>query len=149
MNIVDIVKIKYPQAILNNQVSFRKLEDDSIIIVEWNVPNVEKPNEQDLLDESSSLEMQYQKMILEEKVTPIMISLIENTAKSKGYDSSLSCASYLNSSNNQWSQEAQSFIAWRDSCYQYVYQILDNIEQGQPIPSEQDFINGLPIIQWP
>lgn len=148
MNLVDIVKIKYPQAILNNQVLFRKLDDDSIIIVDWNVPNIHKPDEQTLLDEADSLQTEYQKMILEEQVTPIMVSLIENTAKSKGYDSSLSCASYLNSSNNTWSNEAQSFISWRDSCYQYVYQILNNIEQGQPIPSQQDFINGIPIIQW-
>ena len=40
--------------------------------------------------------------------------IINEKANEKSYSSGVSCASYVNSTNPQWAEEAQKFITWRD-----------------------------------
>lgn len=75
---------------------------------------------------------------------------IDDKAKEKNYASTVSCVSYKDSTNAQWSAEAQAFIAWRDDCYTYAYNYLDQCESGVIVnPDIEDFISGLPALEWP
>lgn len=74
---------------------------------------------------------------------------IDKQAKLKEYESALHCASYINSTNPQWQQEAQTFVAWRDAVWLYAYSELALIQSGEkPLPAIQQFLDGLPDLVW-
>lgn len=74
---------------------------------------------------------------------------INNKAKEKDYQDGYACASYANSTNATWKQEATDFIAWRDSVWSYAYNILSQVENGEiPPPSLVEFINNAPKLVW-
>lgn len=79
--------------------------------------------------------------------------LILNKAKSKGYNSTESCASYANSTNAQWKAEADAFIAKRDEIWTYVVQELAKVNAGTrtlPTPEEAVIeIETLFPMVWP
>lgn len=74
---------------------------------------------------------------------------IDATAAEKSYASGVSCASYAASTNPQWTSEAETFIAWRDSVWAYAYAELDKVLTGKrEVPSVADLIEELPAIRW-
>ena len=79
----------------------------------------------------------------------IMQDKLEKEVLKKNYENTETCASYSLSNNAAWKAEAESFIAWRDSCWQYAIQIeVDVIAGIIPPPSIADFIAGAPKISW-
>lgn len=75
---------------------------------------------------------------------------VEETAKSRGYDNAVSCASYVNSTNPAWSSEASVFIAWRDAVWTYTYGELEKVQSGlRSQPTVRAFVSELPEITWP
>lgn len=75
---------------------------------------------------------------------------IDATARQRDYDSGVSCASYVNSTNPQWAAEAQAFVAWRDSVWSYAFQELAKVENGErEQPTIDEFLSELPQIEWP
>jgi len=64
---------------------------------------------------------------------------LDTTAQSKGYDSSISCISYINSSNTKFQAEANSMLHWRDAvwseCYNLQAQWTANIPDPLPTPA--------------
>ena len=75
---------------------------------------------------------------------------LNQRAQERDYDSATSCASYVNSTNLQWAAESVAFVAWRDNCYEYSYDYLAQAQSGQiPNPNIEDFISGLPVMEWP
>lgn len=75
---------------------------------------------------------------------------IDNVAREKDYENGFTCATYVNSSNPQWQAEAQTFVTWRDLCWEYALDIYEQVENEliQP-PALEDFIANLPAIDWP
>ena len=73
---------------------------------------------------------------------------IDNKAKEKSYRDGYACATYINSTDLNWRNEAKAFIAWRDRLWLYANNILNKTSDGSPIPSIKDFINDAPTIQW-
>lgn len=77
-------------------------------------------------------------------------SHIDETARSRSYDSGNSLASYVASTNETWAAEAGAFVAWRDAVWVYAYAELDKVTSGQrPVPTVEDFIAELPVMVWP
>lgn len=75
---------------------------------------------------------------------------VDSVAYQKQYDNGISCASYVNSTNQEWAAQAQCFIAWRDAVWSYAFVELDKVQNGQrPLPSIEEFIAELPVIEWP
>jgi hypothetical protein len=75
---------------------------------------------------------------------------IDTTARDKDYDNGYACASYANSTNQQWQAEAQDFIRWRDMCWQYAIEQLALLAAGhRDIVTLDEFINELPAMVWP
>lgn len=76
-------------------------------------------------------------------------NVIESTAQSRRYESSVTCASYVNSTVEAWAAEAKAFVAWRDAVWAHAYARLAEVEAGAPQPSIKAFIETLPVIEWP
>jgi hypothetical protein len=76
---------------------------------------------------------------------------IDATAQSRGYNDGVAMAGYVNSSVPPWRAEAETFVAWRDSVWLYVFELLAQIEAGDSDPpaSTDALIGWLPQIEWP
>lgn len=75
---------------------------------------------------------------------------IDATAQQRGYDSGVTCASYVGSTNLQWSGEASAFISWRDSVWAHAYAELAKVQAGErEQPSVAEIIDELPAMSWP
>jgi len=76
--------------------------------------------------------------------------LVDETAQQRSYDSGLTCASYVGSTNPIWAAEAAAFTAWRDAVWIYAYAELAKVETAQrPQPTVAAFLSELPAIAWP
>lgn len=89
-----------------------------------------------------------QKELLEEYIVAIE-QLLDSTAVSRQYDSAISIISYAGSGVLPWKEEANVFIAWRDSVYQSAIKILDEVKKGLPAPTIQQMLDVFPKIAWP
>ncbi len=75
---------------------------------------------------------------------------IDVTAQSRGYDSGVSCASYLGSTNPAWAAEAATLIAWRDAVWTYAQGELAKVEAGErDRPTVKALVEELPAVDWP
>lgn len=77
-------------------------------------------------------------------------SHLDSTVKVKGYDSILSCASYVSSTNVTFASESAKVIVWRDAVWSYCYSELSKVQSGlRAIPDTTDaFILELPTLVW-
>ena len=96
--------------------------------------------------------------VIPEKTLPEIIALFSSglseymdaVAAQKQYGSTLLCASYTTSTNEQWKAEADTFIAWRDNVLAYSYTELAKFQSGErEAVSFEEFITELPVISWP
>ncbi len=75
---------------------------------------------------------------------------IDKTANQRGYDSGVTCASYVGSTTPAWGAEAQAFVAWRDAVWGHAYGELAKVEGGQrEQPTVAEIVSELPAIGWP
>jgi hypothetical protein len=77
-----------------------------------------------------------------ERVKRVVSEHIESVARSMGYSSAVSCASYVASTNPEWAAQAQAFIAWRDAVWQEVFARRDEA----PPATAADVVAMLP--EW-
>lgn len=75
---------------------------------------------------------------------------VDAAAQARQYDSGITCASYLGSTNSGWAAEATIFVAWRDAVWTYAYTELANVQAGQRgAPTVEAFLAELPPLIWP
>ena len=75
---------------------------------------------------------------------------IDNEAMTKSYTNGFACTSYVTSTNPQWAEEAQAFVAWRDLAFAYGYDYLSKVQSGEiQNPTIDNFIAGIPTMDWP
>lgn len=74
---------------------------------------------------------------------------LDQKAQEKDYDSALSIASYVSSTNSVWKAQADAFVAWRDIVFEDVLQVLADVQGGAQAPSIPDLLAGLPALVWP
>jgi hypothetical protein len=77
-------------------------------------------------------------------------SYIDSKARAKGYDSGLSCVSYVGDSNSQFDSEATQFKAWRSLVWLGCNNILSSVQSGARTAPQtiDDLINELPEAPW-
>ena len=74
---------------------------------------------------------------------------IEETARQKGYDSSVSCVSYRGSAHPIWANEAEIFFHWRDSVWIATFDMFVKVQSGEmEVPNPDTFTTLLPVIDW-
>ena len=66
---------------------------------------------------------------------------LDLVAKSWGYSSLVSAASYANSTNAQFEADAKALISWRDNYWTEAY----TIEAGTLPANAEDFVAMLPV----
>ena len=71
---------------------------------------------------------------------------MDGVVRANGYDSVISCASYANSSVEQWRKDAVAVIAWRDAVWQAAYAWKESAggQMPQTIPTLAEVIAQLP-----
>lgn len=75
---------------------------------------------------------------------------IDATAQARSYDSGITCASYVGSTNPAWAAEAAAFVAWRDGVWTHAYAELAKVESGQrEQPTIEVILAELPPMIWP
>jgi len=75
---------------------------------------------------------------------------IDATASSRSYSGTVSLASYVTSTVPGWKAEAEAFVTWRDAVWVYALTELEKAQQGaRPIPTLDEFITELPVMEWP
>lgn len=75
---------------------------------------------------------------------------VDAVAVAKRYDNGTSLASYVVSTNAQWTAEAVAFVAWRDAVWAYAYGELDKVLAAErDVPTVEQFIAELPTMEWP
>lgn len=148
LNLVEICTVKFPGQIEAMNITFRK-PDDNFYFVTWNVPNIPRPTEAEIMAEEPQWEQPYAIFTALNIFLPYIDHLLDTTAQSKQYGNAVSCASYVSSTNPQWAAEAAAFIAWRDAVFVYAINIQTEVQQGAPIPSFEAFVAGIPQIAWP
>lgn len=74
---------------------------------------------------------------------------LDTTVQTRGYDSMLSCCSYVASTDAQFLAEAQAAVAWRDAVWRYCYDAQDEYTAGtRPVPTPEELIAELPALVW-
>lgn len=74
---------------------------------------------------------------------------LDATARTRGYESALSCVSYIDSTVPQYRAEATAMRDWRDAVWIRCYELLFEVTIGtRPIPTESELIALLPTIDW-
>lgn len=68
----------------------------------------------------------------------------------KGFDSALTCISYINSKNSIRRNYAQLMNNYRDDVWEYCEMVMDDVNNGRrDIPaSAEEFVNELPKLNW-
>lgn len=76
---------------------------------------------------------------------------IDAVAKSRGYASGISVASYAGSSVAKWAAESTAFVAWRDAVWLFAHERLAAVQAGSPpAPATTEaLIAELPVMTWP
>lgn len=92
----------------------------------------------------------------EEKLNQLKKSIIDSvqkeldtTAQSKGYDNGFALASYSNSTDEIFKQEAEAFVVWRDKCWRYCYDLLDKYLANEiEEPTVEYVLENMPKVEW-
>ena len=156
ISIIDVVQFAYPGQFEAGNISF--VADDTVTggisIQTWNVSGVQEPTVASLVTLFPQYEAQYNNKIALAPSLHYLRQFIDKTAQLQGnnlqyYDGN-SCASYYNSTNQQYANEAKTFIAWRDSVFAYAINIVTQVNAGTMTPpAMQQFLAGIPEIVWP
>jgi len=145
INLVELTRHLYPGEIEAGNITFRQPDDD-ILIDRWSVEGIEKPSEESILAQQPKIENQVSCSVLSREINNYISNLLNQDAQDKQYDDAISFISYANSNNEKWKNEASTFIAWRDSLYNYAYdQLILMQDNKRAIPSLEDFIKELPL----
>lgn len=145
MNIANALKNLYPNA---NPFTDYVLQDDldgqGPRIVHWSLGPM--PTLEELQVASDAYDAAMTKKTFLDEVQ----KHIESIARSRGYDSAVSLASYASDTHPPFAAEAHAFIPWRSSVWLYCYQEWAKFEAGQrQVTTAAAFINELPVIVWP
>ena len=81
---------------------------------------------------------------LQAKIAAAIDAHVEAQAKAMGYNSAANCAGYRDSTVPAWVDEAQAFIAWRDSVWQAAFALQTQHTADQTIPEVEEIISALP-----
>lgn len=149
LNLAQVCQAKYPGEVEKLNITFQVSDFFAMRFHTWNVPGIPQPKEEDILAEADQYEQAYNKIIFIQNGDALVQERIDFTAQSRQYNNGVYCASYAQSTNPTWAAEATAFIAWRDDIFAYALEVYSDIQEGKPIPTQEEFVAGFPEIVWP
>ena len=95
---------------------------------------------------------QIQQELVNQRIAEIK-SAVQQTldlkAKEKDYDTAVSLASYVTSTDDEFNEQANRFIAWRDQCWRKCFEIIGLFNNGDiPMPTVGEVLRQLPTLDW-
>ena len=76
-------------------------------------------------------------------------NVLDAKAQEKNYDNGFAIASYANSTDTIFHDEANRFIVWRDQCWRECYNILAQFQSGEiEMPTVEYVLERLPSLNW-
>lgn len=143
MKVSDVLAHMGIEAVVRGDIEYSDDLDISSLNIDY--PNDDAPtNEQFHAAANSALK---QNKIRE--YSRALQNYIDNIAREKNYENGFTCATYVNSTNEAWKQEAQTFVAWRDACWLYAYNVYNQVENGIiPAPTLESFLSDIPAFNW-
>lgn len=86
---------------------------------------------------------------VQREVTIRVQNMLDAFAKTRGYDSIISAASYASSAVPQFAAEAATCVAVRDAMWGACYAIMSAVQAGtRPLPTIEAVIAELPPPSW-
>jgi hypothetical protein len=150
MSVVDLVKLAYPGQIELNNIGFVINMGKDISISHWSVPGVTEPTITDLEAMMPEFQKQFDLLYFVNTGPQQLLLYLDSIAQQRQYDSAISCASYVSSTVPAWKEEADTFIAWRDSVFSYTIAQVELMQSGQrTVPTFEEFKTELPEMFWP
>lgn len=152
MNFYQIITTYYADAWKLQQFTLGDANDGKgIFITSWNVPDVKQPTYDEIMALATpEFTFNYELNTFLVEYLAQLPSVLNVVARQRNYDDSISCVSYLNSTNPVWQLEAKTYNAWRDSVWDYLYVQQQLIAtKARPIPSVDELNAELPVIDWP
>ena len=97
-------------------------------------------------------EEQIQQEAINQRIAEIKLA-VQNTldlkAKEKDYDTAVSLASYVTSTDDEFHEQANRFIAWRDQCWRKCFEVIGLFNNGDiPMPTVGEVLRQLPTLDW-
>lgn len=93
-----------------------------------------------------------QEELIKSRITAIQLAvqnMLDSKAQEKNYDNGFAVASYANSTDTIFHEEANRFIAWRDQCWRECYNILAQFQSGKiEMPTVEYVLERLPSLEW-
>jgi len=84
------------------------------------------------------------------RLTSAIQTMLDETARERGYDNILSLCTYATSPTVKFADEGQAAIKWRDEVWAKGYTILADVESGsRAIPTVDELLAELPNFVWP
>lgn len=152
MNFYEIITTVYADAWSKKQFLLcQHSVAEGVVIQSWGVPNVAQPTHAEVMAmETPTMDFSFAYNTFLTDYLEQLSALMDNVATQKSYDDTISCVSYLNSTNLTWKNEAVVFNAWRDSVWNYLYeqQVLI-LNKTRTIPAIDVLNAELPVIIWP
>lgn len=150
MTVVDVANMVWPGQVGLLNIIFGENVAGELSISRWNVPNVEEPTIQAILDMIPSLQSQFDLWYFNQIGTPQLMQYLDEVAAQRQYNSAISCASYVSSTVPSWKAQADAFVSWRDSVFTYTIEQVALMQAGdRSVPTFEEFKGELPVINWP
>ncbi len=89
--------------------------------------------------------------VFEALVVQAVQAMLDNFAKTRGYDNILSACSYASSPTGRFAAEGQYCLNARDAVWSTLKNLLESVESGSAtMPSTVDeVLTMLPVLAWP
>lgn len=150
MTIVDVVSQVWPGQQELGNVRFGQNPGEPIFITTWTVPDIPEPSVEELEAMIPGLQTQFDIWYFINHGTPLIEPFMDSVAAQRQYTSTITCASYANSTVPEWKAQAEAFVAWRDQILSYTMTQVQLMQGEQrSVPTFEEFITELPVIVWP
>ena len=131
----------YQMGLLNNYISLDNVEESEIdekLYIKEKCPH--------------KTQEELQQELVNQRIAEIKLA-VQNTldlkAKEKDYDTAVSLASYVTSTDDEFHEQANRFIAWRDQCWRKCFEIIGLFNNGDiPMPTVGEVLRQLPTLDW-
>lgn len=87
---------------------------------------------------------------LEAEYTSALDAHLNSRAKARGYDSIHTAALRATVPSAPYYAEGLAYFLWMDACNEFGYQVLKDVKSGAiPLPTVEEFISSLPVLELP